>query len=76
MIGVAVIMGSYIFDMVLRITDRVQFLSYLSPFKYVNIDVISPDYGLDLWRILVLLGASMILMMMSFMHYRRKDILI
>jgi len=76
MIGIGIVMGSYVFDMVIRITDKVQFLSYLTPFKYLNIDTISPDYGLDLWRILVLLGASAILVTLSLLRYRRKDILI
>ncbi len=76
MIGVTIVMGSYLFDMVIRITDRVQFLSYLTPYKYMNIDAISPDYGLDTWRLLVLFGASVILITVSFLRYRRKDILI
>lgn len=76
MIGIGIVMGSYIFDMVIRITDKVQFLSYLTPFKYMRIDVISPDYKLDLWRLLVLFGASLILIILSFLRYRRKDILI
>ena len=76
MIGIAIVMGSYVFDMMIRITDRVQFLSYFTPFKYLDIDTISPDYGLDVWRILVLLGASAVLIMLSFVRYRRKDILI
>jgi len=76
MIGIAIVMGSYVFDMVIRITDQVQFLSYLTPFKYMNIDAISPDYKLDVWRILVLTGVSLILISLSFLRYRRKDILI
>ena len=76
MIGIGIVMGSYVFDMVIRITDQVQFLSYLTPFKYMRIDVISPDYKLEVWRILVLFFASVILLTLSFLRYRRKDILI
>jgi len=76
MVGIGIVMGSYVFDMVLRITDKVQFLSYLTPFKYINIDVISPDYKLEVWRILVLFVASVILAALSFLRYRRKDILV
>jgi len=76
LVGIGIVMGSYVFDMVLRITDQVQFLSYLSPFKYINIDVISPDYQLEVWRILVLFVASVILATLSFLRYRRKDILV
>ena len=76
MVGIAIVMGSYVFDMILRITDQVQFLSYLTPFKYINIDVISPDYQLEVWRILVLFVASVLLVTLSFLRYRRKDILV
>jgi len=76
MIGIGIVMGSYVLDMVLRITDKVPFLSYLTPFKYININAVSPDYKLEVWRILVLIGASAILITMSFIRYRRKDILI
>jgi ABC-2 type transport system permease protein len=74
--GIGIVMGSYIFDMVIRITDKVQFLSYMTPFKYIRIDVISPDYKLEAWRILVLFVASVILASLSFLLYRRKDILV
>lgn len=42
----------------------------------MNINAVSPDYKLEVWRILVLIGASAILITMSFIRYRRKDILI
>lgn len=76
MTGVGIVMGSYMFDMMIRITDKAQFLSYLTPFKYMNIDAISPDYRFEAWRVLVLLGASAVLISMSIFRYRRKDILI
>lgn len=76
MIGIAIVMGSYVFDMIIRITDKVQFLSYLTPFKYMNIHANLPGYRLEVWRILVLLGASLLLIVISFLRYRRKDILV
>ena len=42
----------------------------------MNINAVSPDYKLEVWRILVLIGVSAILITMSFIRYRRKDILI
>jgi ABC-2 type transport system permease protein len=76
MAGIGIIMGSYLFDMIIRITDKVQFLAYLTPFKYMNMDAISPGYGLEAWRVLILFGLSGILIFLSFAGYRRKDILI
>jgi hypothetical protein len=76
MTGIGIVMGSYMFDMIIRITDKAQFLAYLSPFKYMDINATSPDYGLEGWRILVLLGASGLLISFSKLWYARKDILI
>ena len=76
MIGIGIVMGSYVFDMVIRITDKAQFLSYLTPFKYINVDAISTEYGLDTWRVMVLAGASVLLAFLSFLRYRKKDILV
>ena len=48
---------------------------YLSPFKWVNIDVLSPSYGIEFLRMAVFLGTTGLLIMASALIYRRKDIL-
>jgi len=75
-LSVGIVMGCYMIDMLLRITDKVQFLLYLTPFKYIDIEVLKADYGLEVWRILVLVSASAVLVLMSVFFYRKKDILI
>lgn len=75
-IAVGIVMGSYLIDMILRISDKAQFLLYITPFKYIDIDVMKADYGYEAWRILVMVSASAILVFLSFFFYRKKDILI
>ena len=48
---------------------------YLSPFKWVNIDVLSPSYGIEFIRLAAFLGMSVLLILGSDLIYRRKDIL-
>jgi ABC-2 type transport system permease protein len=48
---------------------------YLSPFKWVNNEVLSPSYGLELWRAGLFVGISLILVLVAAFIYRRKDIL-
>jgi ABC-2 type transport system permease protein len=48
---------------------------YLSPFKWVNIAVLSPDYGLEFSRVAAFLGVTALLILVSGLGYRRKDIL-
>ena len=69
-------MGAYFFDMILRISDKAQFLLFFTPFHYMNLDVLSPGYGFDAWRICTLIGASAVLIVLTYLLYRKKDILI
>jgi len=73
---VGLVMGLYMFDMILRITDKAQFLLYFTPYKYMDIDLLSADYQLEIWRLGVLAGAMILLAFFSYTFYRKKDILI
>ncbi len=75
-IGIGIVLGTYFFDMMIRISDNVQFLLYLTPFKYMNLEAHSQDYGFDAWRLIFFLGASGILIILSYVFYKKKDILV
>ena len=74
--AIGIVMFMYMLDMILRITDKAQFLLYLTPFKYMNIDVLTADYQMEWWRPGILAGASLIMVTGSYFYYRRKDILL
>jgi len=74
--AVGIVMGLYMLDMILRITDKVPFLLYLTPFKYMNINLLDTDYQLEIWRLAVLTGSVLLMAGLSFLFYRRKDILV
>jgi len=48
---------------------------YISPFKWVNIEVLSPLYSFELKRVAAFSGISIFFIMLSGFLYRRKDIL-
>ena len=48
---------------------------YISPFKWVNVAVLSPAYGPESWRIALFLGLTALLLVFSGFLYRKKDIL-
>ena len=75
-IGIGIVLGTYFFDMMIRISDNVQFLLYLTPFKYINLEAHSQDYGFDAWRLIFFLGTSGILIILSYVFYKKKDILV
>ncbi len=48
---------------------------YLSPFKWVNIAVLAPSYGIEFSRLAAFLGMTVLLILVSGFIYRKKDIL-
>src|SRR3989339_618799 len=56
-----------------KITEGADKIGYLSPFKYVRMDVINPAYDLDLWHLLYFTGISLLLLGLSYRIYARKD---
>ena len=75
-IGIGIVLGTYFFDVMIRVFGKVQFLLYLTPFKYINLEAHSPNYGFDAWRLIYFIGTSGLLIMLSYVFYRRKDILV
>jgi len=49
-------------------------IGYISPFRYVDMNVISPSYNLNLWHLTYFVGISLLLFGLSFRIYRKKDI--
>lgn len=75
-IGIGIVLGTYFFDMMIRTSGKVQFLLYFTPYKYLNLDVLSEDYGFEAWRLLFFFGTSGLLIFLSYYFYKKKDILV
>ena len=75
-IGIGIVLGTYFFDVMIRVFGKVQFLLYLTPFKYINLEAHSPNYGFDAWRLIYFIGISGLLIMLSYVFYCKKDILV
>ncbi len=57
-----------------KITDSIEKAGYLSPFKFVNFDVVNPAYKLDMVSLLYFTGISLLLLIISHRLYLRRDI--
>ncbi len=75
-ISIGIIIGGYFIDAVSKITPSLDKIGYLSPFKFVDSSVLDPDFKLMWWRLLYFLGLSLLLFTLSFIFYKKKDILI
>ncbi len=75
-ISIGIVLGSYLLNAMSRISNKVDFVGYISPFKYVNTNVLSKAYALDWWRLLYFIGISTVLFIISYNIFKKKDILI
>jgi ABC-2 type transport system permease protein len=57
-----------------KMTASISKIGYLSPFRYVDMNVVSPDYNLDFWHLAYFIGISLLLTGLSYRFYMRKDI--
>jgi ABC-2 type transport system permease protein len=71
---IGIVAGAYFIDAISKITENAKAIGYISPFKFVNIDVLNPAYGLEWWRLLYFIGISSILIFFTFLIYNKKDI--
>jgi ABC-2 type transport system permease protein len=75
-ISIGIVVGGYFIDVISKVTPSADKIGYMSPFKYVDVGVLRPGYGLEWWRVLYFLGISFVLFILTFFIYKKKDILI
>ena len=71
---IGLVLVFYFIYTISKITESASKIGYLSPFKYVNMEVINPAYKLDLWNLSYFIGISLVLLGISYRLYNRKDI--
>ena len=57
-----------------KITDKAAVIGYVSPFKYVDVEVIKTGYHLDIRNLVFFMGISLLLTGVSYWLYQKKDI--
>jgi ABC-2 type transport system permease protein len=75
-VTMGIVLGAYFIDAVSKISRQTYVIGYISPFKFIDQDVLRPGYGFEWWRLLYLIGLSVILIGSAMRIYNRKDILI
>ena len=71
-IGLVIIL--YFVFTISKITESVSKIGYLTPFKYVDTNVIDPAYRLDPVNLTYFIGFTLLLLILSYRLYLRKDI--
>jgi ABC-2 type transport system permease protein len=57
-----------------KINEGASKIGYLSPFKYVNVNALDPAYTINPWHLLYFLGITLLLIVISYRLYNRRDI--
>lgn len=71
---VGIVFGSYFLDAISKAIEQVSWLGYLSPNNYLNFNIFTPNYGLNIPAIVFFFTLSMILVFVSYFIFKRKDI--
>lgn len=74
--SIIIVVAAYFIDSLSKITQETQWVGYVSPFRFVNTDVFSADFGWDWWRIAYFIGLSFLFTVIALYKYKRKDILL
>jgi ABC-2 type transport system permease protein len=71
---IGLVLFFYFIFTVSKISGNAAPFGYISPFKYVGMDVINPEYRLEPWNFLYFTGISLLLGALSYRIYQKKDI--
>jgi ABC-2 type transport system permease protein len=73
-LGIGIVLFLYFLFTLSKITESASRIGYVSPFKYVNMEVTSPAYHLETLNVAYFVGLTLLLTALSYRIYSRKDI--
>ena len=75
-VAVAIALGGFFVDAVSKITEKARPIGYLSPYRFLDVSVLDPDYALTVGRLAYFLLGTAVLLTASALWYRSKDIVV
>jgi len=75
-IAVGIILGTFFLSIIIGLNEDLDFLKYISPFKYFNPATILRDAQIDLLFVWISAGIIAISLMGAYLTYRRRDLYI
>ena len=72
--AVGIVFGSYFLNTIAKVADTVSWIGYISPFHYLDFAVTDPNYSINFSRVGIMLFVSILLMIVSYKIYEKKDI--
>ncbi len=75
-VAVAIALGGFFVDAISKTTEQARPIGYVSPYRFLDVSVLDPDYGITLGRLAYFLLGTAVLLTASAIRYRRKDIVV
>ena len=72
--SVGIVFGSYFLNTIAIAANKVSWIGYISPFHYLDFSVSNPNYSINYPVVAIILSVSIILLIISYKLYKRKDI--
>ncbi len=73
-INLGVLFGFYLLNVLGAMSDKIEFLKYLSPFYYINARSIITDSKVDGLNCIIILAVSLIFIVLSYKLYDKKEL--
>lgn len=73
-LGIGIVLILYFIYTVSKITESASNLGYISPFRFANVDAINPAYRLETLNLVYFIGLTVLLTVLSYRIYLKKDI--
>jgi ABC-2 type transport system permease protein len=71
---VGIVFGSYFLNTVAKAADSMSWMAFISPFNYLDFNVSEPDYGINFTGVVMMVLVSILLLIISYKVYKKKDI--
>ncbi len=71
---VGIVFGSYFLDAISKAVEQVKWLGFLSPNHYLNFNIFTPNYGLNMGAVIFFTLLSITLVVISYFRFRGRDI--
>jgi ABC-2 type transport system permease protein len=73
---IGLVLGAYFLEILSKLTESANFIGYFTPFKYADKDVLKLGYGFDFWNIMFFVVATIVLTVLSYRVFQKKDIVV
>ena len=71
--AIGVSMTFYMVSIISNITEKSEFLKYITPIGYVNMDVMAIDYQTDTWALVSMFSIIAVSLLVSIIAFNKRD---